>query len=371
MLRSAIVCVDAQGVIRDIETPVSIDSMAGVEHYSGMLVPGFVNAHSHLELSYLCSAIESGGGFTAFAAAMRAVRGGFTEHQRCVAAAFHDAKMWAEGVDVVADICNGDTTFDLKRSSKIKYVNFLELFGLQSESAEQLDGVADSARKFGLRYTVTPHSTYSLNRKAFNSAIDAAHKADSRLPLSIHFMESPAEAELYDGRGEMWEWYRKCGFATDFLQYGSPARRIVECIPPDRRIMLIHNCYVSSGDVQMLCTHFGTNLTWVLCPRSNDYISGVTPPIELLQRSGARIAVGTDSLASNRSLSMIDELRFLGDLPLTTLIEWATIGGAEALGMDDEYGSIEIGKRCGLVLLKDLDWDRMKLTEKSTSQRIL
>lgn len=400
MLRSAIVSVDHNGTIVDISTPEHVDSQAGVEYYSGMLIPGFVNAHSHLELSYLVGSIAEGGGFASFASSIGAVRGNFSDEERARAAAFHDARMWSEGVDIVADICNGDTTFALKSRSNIRYINFAELFGLQCDSAQALaeggsiNRIVRSSEHYTLPCRVTPHSTYSLNNRAFGDAVrglttecksiedkttvGSTNNNTMQLPLSIHFMESPSEAELYKGHGELWEWYNGRGFEIDFASYESPARRIIETIPAWCKIMLVHNTYIGESELSQLQAHFGDNLTLVLCPRSNHYISRATPPIDMLRRSGVRLAIGTDSLASNRSLSMIDELKTLSNdfnthaaVPLTTLVDWATIGGAEALGMQDGYGTIEVGKRSGLVLLSGLDWDKMQLTAESKSTRII
>lgn len=90
-------------------------------------------------------------------------------------------------------------------------------------------------------------------------------------------METPAEAELFEQRGELWEWYRKAGFTCDFLHYGSPARRIVESVPADRSVILIHNCCVNQQDIDLIMNHFTAPVWWCLCPGSNRYISRLVP----------------------------------------------------------------------------------------------
>lgn len=86
---------------------------------------------------------------------------------------------------------------------------------------------------------------------------------------------------------------------------------------------------------------------------------------------GVRIAVGTDSLASNTALDMVAELRALGDVPLEELLAWATGNGAQALGMEERLGGFEAGSRSGAVLLSGLDWGNMRLTEDSRAERLL
>ena len=280
-----------------------------------------------------------------------------------------DARMWFQGIGAVADISNDNTSFRTKSASPLSYVSFLELFGLHTDDVSSMQPVAHEAGLCGLPSVITPHSTYSLNDPGFKAAIDAG--GGCGLPLSIHFMESPGEKELYMGSGEMSQWYRERNMTVGFTEYGSPARRIVECVPPERDIMLIHNTCVTEEDVDIIEGHFTGRVTWVLCPRSNRYIMGAHPPVELLRRKGVNIAIGTDSLASNTSLDMAAEMASLKGVPLEELIHWATAAGAAALGLEELYGTIEIGSRTGMVLLTGIDWDKMALTPEAATRRIL
>ena len=339
--------------------------MAGVEFYSGILCAGFVNAHSHLELAYLRGAIEAGGGFANFAESMGKVRGEFSEQEQLAAIADADKAMWAEGVDAVGDIVNGEISFAVKATSKIHYHNFLEVFGLRECNLER-------QRKL-LKYpntSLTLHSTYSVQDAPFREVCGC----DVDKQLSIHFLETPDEAELYRGGGSLHKWYESVGFECDFLHYGAPARRIVACTPEDRRVMLVHNCAVSLHDVEIVTNHFSKPVSWVLCPRSNNYISGIEPrSVELLRSSGSNIniCIGTDSLASNWSLSMVEELKMFRNIPLDEVLQWSTINGAKALGIDDRYGTIEVGKRSGVVNITGVDLANFALTPETKAKRIL
>lgn len=349
------------GEVVAIEQWDRLDAMAGVEFYAGILVPGMVNAHCHLELSYLEGQIERRGGFAAFAAGVARTRNLFTAEDRLAAARRASERMWSEGVEAVGDVANDVSAFAVKEQSPIRYRTFAEVFGLRTASIEAMEPM--------LRYgetSLSPHSTYSLQDEIFKRV---CCKGDA--PLSIHFMESPGERELYEGRGALHEWYKTQGWECDFLHYGSPAERIVASVPADRSLILVHNCCVAQRDIDVIMGHFTAPVYWAVCLASNDYISGLKPDVELLRRNGLNICIGTDSLASNSSLEMMAELKRLSDYPLEEVLTWATANGADALGYGAELGRIEIGKRCGLAVIDALDYEKVRLTELSTARRIV
>lgn len=361
-LRSNIVVeVDSSRRIVSVVESEVIDSMAGVEFYPGILIPGMVNLHCHLELAYLRGAIEEQTGFAGFARAIGMVRDKFTINERLHAASVADSAMWQEGIEAVLDIANDDVVMPVKERSKIEYRTLFELFGLGCNSITKHQEMAE-------RYTnssITPHSTYSLQDQMFRSAA-----SNNRSTISIHMLESEAETELYRGRGSLMEWYERMGWECDFLHYGSPAQRVVRSIEPSRNVVLVHGCRATEEDVALISDHFKDNVTWALCPESNRYISNDRPPVELLRKMGCRIGIGTDSLASARSLSLIDNLRLIDDVPLDQVLTWATKGGAEALGMG-HLGEIAVGKRPGLVIIRDADLHNLRLTPESQAERVV
>ena len=211
LLRNPLVGVAADGRILFVGTCPEPDRSPGTEFYAGVLAPGLVNAHCHLELSYLLGAIPERCGFAGFAGAMSQVRERFSAEQRAQAVEAADAAMWQAGIEAVGDISNGDATFAVKSRSRIAYRTFVEFFGLRAASAEHLLPLLRHPQT-----SLTPHSLYSVQDAPLRAI---AARGDA--PLSIHFMETPAEAELFEQRGELWEWYRKAGFTCDFLHYGS------------------------------------------------------------------------------------------------------------------------------------------------------
>ena len=360
--RGIVVTVDDNGTITDVSHHDNIDSLASVEFFPGILIPGMVNAHCHLELSYLHGVIAEESGFAGFAREIGRVRGNYTTEERLHAASIADAQMWEEGVAAVVDIANDELVMSIKERSPIEYHTRLELFGLGNTSFDTLTQICSRHK----RCSVTPHSTYSVQDAPFRAIAECGNET-----LSIHFMESPAEVELYHKSGSLWEWYSRMGWECDFLHYATPTKRITKSIPPTRSTLLVHNTMVTAEDVRVINEHFDTSATWVLCPESNRYISGVRPPVEMLRRTKARIAIGTDSLASARSLSMVDNMRLLGDISLSELLTYATINGARALGIDNHLGSIEVGKRPGLVIVEGVDLHNMQFTAESKTYRVL
>jgi len=334
-----------------------------------------VNTHCHLELSYLKGAIPPGTGLEGFVHRIAQVRHDLPEEERIRMADVQDTVMRQEGVIAVGDICNDAFTFPVKQRSKIHYHNFIELFGSDPAVAEKVFAhgqcMAEQADRARLPYSLTPHATYSLSEQLFERIVSANPVWK---PLSIHFMESEAERQLFQGEGPFAERFRREGLAVDWTHFNSPAGRLVASIPAETPLLLIHNTFVSEEDLDLINGHF-KDVTWVVCPRSNDYIEGSFPPVDLLWRKGCRIALGTDSLSSNTSLSLIEELKLLSirkpELPLEELVKWQTWNGAEALGIENWAGSFELGKSPGAVLVDHIDWDRMALTPNSTARRII
>lgn len=354
-----VITLDDDGRIVGVEQWERLDTMPHTEFYSGALTAGFVNAHCHIELSYLRGAIDPGTGFAGFARAIGQVRGGYSDQERECALRTADTTMWEEGVQAVGDIVNGATSYPMKQRSHIRYHSFAELFGLRSD-VEAIEPLLSHPNT-----SPTAHSTYSLQDAPLRRV--AAMAADA--PLSIHFMESPDEQDLFSGEGSLAAWYERMGWQCDFLHYGSPAQRLIGSLPRTSRLMLVHACMVREEDVTLLEEYFTHPIAWVLCPQSNDYISGLRPPVELLRRHNALICLGTDSLASNYNLSMLEEVKRLADIPIAERLEWATLGGARALGMDAELGSVEVGKRPGLVLIEG--FTPQGLAAEATARRIV
>ncbi|MDL2230736.1 amidohydrolase family protein, partial [Alistipes sp. OttesenSCG-928-L06] len=354
-IRNGVVTFDETGRITEIgET----GTYPEVEFYEGVLVPGFVNTHSHLELAYMKGALPKGTGLAGFVKRIMESKFTYAEEVQRAAIADADQGLWQSGVQAVGDISNTTVSFDTKKNSPIKYVTYVEIFdfmsGMTTEaSMAQGEGLVDAAHAMDLEAYVTLHATYSVSDKLF--------KAWAGMPntecLSIHYRESLADDLLFDRKGLFWDYFQEKGFELDFLSDGSSTNRILNAIPADRRVLLVHNSNVTAEDIERLTAQY-KRLSWALCPLSNLYIEGKLPPVELLTKYDLNLTIGTDSLSSNDQLSMIDEMRALAEgfgLPLETVVRWATLNGAKALELDREIGSFEVGKTPGAVLIEGLD----------------
>lgn len=348
---------DQTGILTGIREDVpDMDSFQGVEFYSGVIVPGLVNCHTHSELSAMHGSVSRGTGLTGFVKEIGNARVKFSAEEAIGAVSYHDSKMYSEGVAAVADICNFDVSFSAKKSG-IHYHNFIELFGFSDDWPSAVmrgNEIVKVSHDNNMKANLTPHSTYSVPDGMFKSIISA--NIDNGL-LSIHFMESRDEKELYSNEGRLAVRYKEIGYDPDFLHYGSPAKRLIGSIPPEIPLLLIHNTFVSAEEIDIIESHF-KDVTWVLCPRSNLFIERALPDVKQFRDRGCRIAIGTDSLASNDSLSMADEISFMLDnldVSFAEAIDWATINGAEALQIDHWAGSFEIGKKPGAVITPNFD----------------
>ena len=267
--------------------------------------------------------------------------------------------MWSDGVTAVGDHNNNDYVYEVKEKSDIYYHSLVELFDMDGKSADEafhwgVDRAAVHHSK-GLAATVIPHATYTMDDRILSLcggsvASESGVKADG--VLSVHFKESVEMAGAEE------------------------SKRIFSSISPQRdSIMLVHSIYASADDINKAQEIYGSKLTIVTCPLSNIYIENNITDIEYLRSRGVRIAIGTDSLSSNRVISMIDEMKELQErypnIELAEIVKWATLGGAEALCIDSWAGSVEVGKRPGIINITGVDLDAMKLTKNSSTKRIV
>jgi cytosine/adenosine deaminase-related metal-dependent hydrolase len=287
-----------------------------------------------------------------------------------------DNFMYTEGIVLCADICNTAGTFAMKKESRIKYINLIEVFGLDPEKAarrmNEAKNVAESAMESELSYSLVPHSVYSMSLTLLRLLRDECLNNEI---TSVHFMETPGEESFLTQRtGTLMSTYEESGLLPRKLETAANHEKaILEDITPSGNLMLVHNTFTGQETVRKLRNR--KNLYYCLCPNSNLYIENCLPPVNLLIEEGCTIVIGTDSLASNSKLSILEELKTLqSNFPETsieTLVAWATINGAKALASDDMFGSIEPGKKPALLLLENVDLQNMKLLPESFVTRLI
>jgi cytosine/adenosine deaminase-related metal-dependent hydrolase len=328
------------------------------QHFEGILTPGFVNAHCHLELSYLKGKIVKHTGLSGFVKEMMTVRKWQADEE--VLGAIEDAEneMLRNGIVAVGDISNSDFTFAQKAKRNLLYHTFIELFGLNADKAEevfangetllrQLEELLPSAPA-----NITPHATYSLSNKLLKLIAEHNYLRDG--VISIHNQETEGENELFrTGTGPIAEQMAKFGLDLSTYKptgFNSLPSTVVH-LPNCNRILLVHNTVTTQADVQW-AMDYGKMMYWALCPNANLYIENKLPDVPMLRQMGAKIVVGTDSYASNDSLSILDELKTIAanfpETPTAELVQWATLNGAEALGFKLQLGALDKGKTPGI-----------------------
>jgi aminodeoxyfutalosine deaminase len=375
-LKRGIITTDNDGVILNTEdTGGSLAERHSVEFYNGIIIPGFVNAHCHLELSHLKDSAERGIGLGSFIEQVRTKRDTGIDNI-LNAAKKADEEMSGEGVVLCADICNTPVSFDIKSKSRIKYINFLEVFGIEASKAQkritEVLKVAESCEKMKLQYYIVPHAVYSTSLPLFRHIKELSSR---NKVTSIHFMETEGEKEfLSTHSGSIALSYRKSGLMplTPDTVTGH-SETVLKEITSSGNLILVHNTFTDRETVDSVNSRGGT--FWCLCPGSNLFIEGRVPPVYMLKEAGCEIVLGTDSLASNNKLSILEELKLLQErfslLTLEELVRWSTLNGARALGESDIYGSIVPGKKPGLLLLSNADLINLKLLPESSVARLI
>ena len=375
-LKRGIVTTNDDGtIIRVDDTGGDPEETRSVEFHNGTIVPGFVNCHCHIELSHLKGAIPEGKGLAGFLKLIGSLRE-TDKAKTAEAILLADREMYSAGIVLCADICNSTDSFNLKKQSRIKYINLLEVFGIDPQKAEkrfnEILDVSQAAGSIGLEWWLVPHTVYTVSKPLFSLL---RKKTLANKITSLHYMESEGEEQLLrDHSGPLMEFYRDSGYlSVSPSTVISHASTVLDELTQSGNLILVHNTYADSGAINDLINR--KNLFWCLCPCSNIYIEGKLPPVDLFREEKCEIVIGTDSLASNQSLNILEEIRTLQvnfpHVPLEEIIRWATINGARALGEEEMYGSIEPGKNPGLLLLENIDLQNLKLLPETRIKRLI
>jgi aminodeoxyfutalosine deaminase len=316
------------------------------------VLPGLVNAHTHLELSWMAGRVPPAAAMPAWAAALMALRNTLaSDPEAPIEAALREAR--AAGTSLVGDVTNTLASYGALLDSELAGAVFREVLGFKAPDPAGVIAAAeheiDELLAVGwLRPSIAAHAPYSVSPELFR-AIAAAGNG----PLSVHVGESAEEVQfLRDGTGAWRELLGRLGAWNE--RWTPPGCRPVEYLDAlglvSDRLIAVHCVQADDGELARLA---GAGATIVTCPRSNQWTGAGAPPIERFYASGARVAIGTDSLASVEDLNLFAELaavRRLGPgVPARRLLASATLHGAEALGFAAEFGSIEPGKRADLI----------------------
>jgi cytosine/adenosine deaminase-related metal-dependent hydrolase len=361
-IENGVVTLDDDGKILALGTAAD-HSGEELEYHQGVLVPGFVNTHCHLELSHMKGKVDTGTTLIPFITNVVQQRGA-DEATIQAAITAGDQEMYEGGIVAVGDISNVTDTFAQKSKSALHYYTFVEMFDfLQGENAaaefEKYKVVYEELETTGKdQKSCVPHAPYSVSPQLFEK-INQANKGTQRT-ISIHNQETVPENELFmQKKGAFLPFYE--GFGMSLRAFEATQQTAIHYalahLNPAHRTLFVHNTLTTAEDIQA-AHQWSNNVYWATCPNANLYIENRLPNYQAFLDNDACMTVGTDSLTSNWQLSILEELktiaRYQSYVPFGTLLTWATLNGAKALGLEESLGSIEVGKTCGLNLLYNL-----------------
>lgn len=352
-----------------------------VRKVEGAIIPGMVNTHCHLELSHMKGYVPTGTKLIPFIKNV-------VQHRHFPADIIQQAIMDADrymhenGIVAVGDISNTGDTLEVKLSSPIRYYTFVEMFDFLSEdktaaTIDLYEPVFQAFReKSGTKDQVSrvPHAPYTVSPALFRYL---RSQNESDVVISIHNQETLPEIELFlSGTGDFIDFYRGFGnLLSDFQSTGkSSIYYAMEHMAGEQPTLFVHNTLTRAEDIAA-AGEWGKKIFWATCANANLYIENRLPEYRHFVESNQKMTIGTDSLTSNWQLSVWDEILTIGKynswLSLETLLQWATLNGAMALGFEDELGSITPGKKPGLVRVDIQKTAKGYIPGKTSPERLL
>ena len=364
-IKNGVLGLTDDGIIEAILTAAEAKDISNIKHYQGVIVPGFINTHCHLELSHLKNKIEEKTGLTGFIKQILALRQQ-PEEEILIAMQSADEEMYNNGIVAVGDISNVLLSKTVKLKSKIYYHTFVEVFNFNRPADSVIAGALQLKKDFSLlKASIVPHAPYSVSAELFQEIKKVTQSDDV---LSIHNQETQGENELFEtGKGTFAEFFTDLGITQSEEHHNgkSAIHFHLPKLPKNINTLLVHNTMTSKADLDFAKNEH-QNLYWCLCPNANIYIENTLPNIDVLKEAGLKLTLGTDSLASNHELNILAEMQTLQDeknISFDKSIKWATLNGAEFLGIANEYGSLELGKKPGIILI---ELDKEALIKKET-----
>ncbi len=370
-LKNGIIEIDQEGVIKKIiDTRGELRESRNLEFFNGVITPGFINSHCHLELSYLKDKITKKRGLPSFLEEI-IMNKEEKNHILLNSIKIYDSEMRRLGIVAVGDISNTNYTIQIKKESNIYYHTFIECLGLKDDAVEIFEKNKLLHQSFvnnGLIGSIAPHAPYSVSKELFLYIKELAEEQNAI--ITIHNQESNSEKEMFvSGTGKLINIFKKVG--VDMGSFKSTGKNSISSIqnllPKQNHILFVHNTFSTKEDVELIKQSF-ENAFWCLCPLSNLNLEDRLPDMDIFKKM-PRVTLGTDSLASNDCLSILEEMKVINqhypDVSFDKLIKWSTINGAEALKIDDRFGSLETGKSPGINLITNFDFDKMQISAKS------
>ena len=388
---NSVLITNEEGIVEDIVTQK--DAGEDVQYFKGILTPGFINCHCHLELSHMKGLIPERTGLVDFVFKVITERH-FDEEEILEAITKAEDEMLVNGIVAAGDICNNALTLSQKLKGRLAYYNFIEVSGWAPGIAQQrfdrsktyydafvngklpvMDEKQRQTTNDKRKTSLVPHAPYSVSEELWN----LIQPFFSDKTISIHNQETSFEDELFiQNTGDFLRMYQLMKIDNSFFKPTgkSSLQSFFYKLSNARHVMLVHNTCTTQKDVEfanLQSTICNQQLFWCLCINANLYIENRVPPVDMFVKNGCVMILGTDSLASNWSLNLLDEMKsiqqYFPEIKMQQLLQWITINGAKALQVDDKFGSFEKGKQPGVVLIDNLH--NQDFTASSTATRLI
>ncbi len=358
-----VLIMDQHGVVEAI-VPAS-EAGEDVQYQAGLLSPGFVNAHCHLELSHMKGLIPEGTGLVDFILSILQLRH-FPEEEILQAISDAEAAMIQNGIVAVGDISNNATSFKQKSKNNLSWHTFLEISGFSPQiAAMRFEQGLAAYKQFeplqgdAFRLSTAAHAPYSVS----NALWELMAPYYQGKTTSLHNQETHFEDDfLGHKKGDFTRLYELLKVDTGFYHPTgkSSLQSVAHHFAGAKQVLLVHDTFTKEADLDFIAAlsdQQQTQYHFCLCVNANLYINKALPPIELLRQKNCSLVLGTDSLASNHQLSILSEIKTIQanypQIPLTEILQWATLNGAKALGFENRLGSFEKGKQPGMVWIKE------------------
>jgi len=378
-LNDHVIVTDDNGRIVEIKHASNYD-MNNVQSVEGIICPGFINTHCHLELSHMKGLVDTGTGLIPFIKQVVQHRD-FPQSKILQAIYNADENMRKDGIVAVGDISNKVDTAETKAASDIRYFTFVEMFDFMQSSMTQ--STIDQYKEVysvhnndnGNRKSYSPHAHYTVSDDLYKFI---SSQTGEDLTVSIHNQETPHEDKLFrNKKGDFINFYEEFGFSLKEFSPtgGSSLAYAIKHLDPNKRTLFVHNTCTTKQDIKLADT-WSDKVFWATCANANLYIENKMPDYRIFIDSNSRMTIGTDSLTSNWQLSIMEEMktihRYNSYISFETLLEWACKNGAEALGFEAELGTLEVGKQPGIINITGIENKHNKLDlSKAKSRRLI
>lgn len=353
------------------------DAGEDVQILKGIISPGFINAHCHLELSHLKNIIPERTGLVDFVFKIVSERY-FAEDEILAAIETAEAEMIENGIVAVGDICNYSTTVSQKIKRDIGYYSFIEISGWLPEIAEarfeKRKMAFEEFEKNNLIASIVPHAPYSVSENLWKKITPLfAGKT-----VTIHNQETPDEDLFFkEGKGDFVRMFEKMKIDNSFFRpkMTGSVESYFQNFSAAASVILVHNTFTQQHDINFIDQYKSKDqlISFCLCPNANLYIENALPPINLFLKNDVSIILGTDSLASNHQLDILEEIKTIQkkfpEINTETFLKWATINGAKALQMEEKLGSFDKGKKPGVILIENVAEE--EITDLSKVKRLI